>query len=136
MFILALVLLPFATYAQTLEECQQAAEQNYPLIRQYDLIKKTTDLTVSNIAKGWLPQVSASGPDAGLNLTNMAFMQQHHTETALPYSTADAQRQSVVQQLLMEVELLALLLALYLQLTQQTLLVYADTHRRELKRTS
>ena len=60
MFILALVLLPFATYAQTLEECQQAAEQNYPLIRQYDLIKKTTDLTVSNIAKGWLPQVSAS----------------------------------------------------------------------------
>ena len=29
MFILALVLLPFATYAQTLEECQQAAEQNY-----------------------------------------------------------------------------------------------------------
>lgn len=60
MFILALVLLPFATYAQTLEECQQAAEQNYPLIRQYDLIKKTTDLTVSNIAKGWLPQVPAS----------------------------------------------------------------------------
>ena len=60
MFILALVLLPFATYAQTLEECQQAAEQNYPLIRQYDIIKKTTDLTVSNIAKGWLPQVSAS----------------------------------------------------------------------------
>lgn len=60
MFILALVLLPFATYAQTLEECQQAAEQNYPLIRQYDLIKKTTDLTVSNIAKGWLPQVSVS----------------------------------------------------------------------------
>ena len=60
MFILALVLLPFATHAQTLEECQQAAEQNYPLIRQYDLIKKTTDLTVSNIAKGWLPQVSAS----------------------------------------------------------------------------
>ena len=46
--------------AQTLEECQQAAQQNYPLIRQYDLIEKTTDLTVSNIMKGWLPQVSAS----------------------------------------------------------------------------
>ena len=46
--------------AQTLEECQQAAEQNYPLIHQYDLIAKTTDLTVSNIQKGWLPQVSAS----------------------------------------------------------------------------
>ena len=46
--------------AQTLEECQQAAERNYPLIRQYGLIEKTTALTVLNIQKGWLPQVSAS----------------------------------------------------------------------------
>lgn len=46
--------------AQTLEECQQAAEKNYPLIRQYGLIEKTTKLTVSNIQKGWLPQVSAT----------------------------------------------------------------------------
>ena len=46
--------------AQTLEECQQAAERNYPLIQQYDLISRTTDLTVANIQKGWLPQVSAS----------------------------------------------------------------------------
>ena len=46
--------------AQTLAECQQAAERNYPLIQQYDLIAKTTELTVANIGKGWLPQVSAS----------------------------------------------------------------------------
>ena len=46
--------------AQTLEECLQAAERNYPLIRQYGLIEKTTELTVANIQKGWLPQVSAS----------------------------------------------------------------------------
>ena len=46
--------------AQTLEECQQAAERNYPLIRQYDLIEKTSSITVSNISKGWLPQISAS----------------------------------------------------------------------------
>ena len=45
---------------QTLEECQQAAEKNYPLIRQYGLIEKTTQLTVANIKKGWLPQVTAS----------------------------------------------------------------------------
>ena len=50
----------FNLSAQTLEECQRAAEQNYPLIRQYDLIEKTTNLTVANIQKGWLPQVSAS----------------------------------------------------------------------------
>ena len=53
-----LTLLPLS--AQTLEECQQAAERNYPLIRQYGLIEKTTALTVANIQKGWLPQVSAS----------------------------------------------------------------------------
>ena len=46
--------------AQSLEECQQAAEKNYPLIRQYGLIEKTTELTVDNIQKGWLPQVTAS----------------------------------------------------------------------------
>ena len=53
-------MLPTAIMAQTLEECQQAAERNYPLIKQYGLIEKTTQLTVSNIQKGWLPQVSAS----------------------------------------------------------------------------
>ena len=58
--ILELMLLPMAVQAQTLEQCQQAAEKNYPLIRQYDLISKTTDLTIANIGKGWLPQVSAS----------------------------------------------------------------------------
>jgi len=55
-----LLLLPLLVRAQTLEDCQRAAEQNYPLIRQYDLIEKTTNLTVANIRKGWLPQVSAS----------------------------------------------------------------------------
>lgn len=53
-----LILLPMAAQGQTLEECQQAAEHNYPLIRKYDLISKTTALTVANIQKGWLPQVS------------------------------------------------------------------------------
>lgn len=52
--------MPFMAVAQTLDECQQAAERNYPLIRQYDLIAQTTDLTVSNIGKAWLPQVSAT----------------------------------------------------------------------------
>ena len=58
--ILALFMLPIMAQAQSLEDCQQAAERNYPLIRQYGLIKETTDLTVANIQKGWLPQVSAS----------------------------------------------------------------------------
>ncbi len=58
--ILGLMMLPMMALGQTLEECQQAAERNYPLIRQYGLIEQTTALTVSNIQKGWLPQVSAS----------------------------------------------------------------------------
>ena len=55
-----MMLLPLLAQGQTLEECQQAAERNYPLISQYGLIEKTTDLTVSNLSKGWLPQVTAS----------------------------------------------------------------------------
>lgn len=58
--IIVLTMMSIMAQAQTLEECQQAAERNYPLIQQYDLINKTTELTVSNIQKGWLPQVSAS----------------------------------------------------------------------------
>ena len=57
-FALAAACIP--ALGQTLEECQRAAEQNYPLIRQYGLIEKTTQLTLANIQKGWLPQVSAT----------------------------------------------------------------------------
>ena len=59
-FVLGLMMLPMLAIGQTLDDCQQAAEKNYPLIRQYGLIEKTTQLTVANIQKGWLPQVSAS----------------------------------------------------------------------------
>ena len=59
-FVTALLLLATSGQAQTLEECQQAAERNYPLIRQRDLVGKLAELTVANIGKGWLPQVSAS----------------------------------------------------------------------------
>ena len=53
------VLFP-AVRAQSLEECRQAAEHNYPIIRQYDLIARTTELTVRNIQKAWFPQISVT----------------------------------------------------------------------------
>ena len=56
--IYGLLALTMGTQAQTLVECQRAAEQNYPLIQRYGLIEKTTELTVANTQKGWLPQVS------------------------------------------------------------------------------
>ena len=55
-----LLLLMTAAYSQTLQECMRMAHDNYPLIRQYNLIRQTTEYTVSNIKKGWLPQVTAN----------------------------------------------------------------------------
>ena len=54
----ALIMMATVIQAQTLEECQLAAEKNYPMIKQYDLISQTTQLTVKNIMKGWLPQIA------------------------------------------------------------------------------
>ena len=45
----------------TLESCKQQARENYPLVRQYDLIQLSEQYTLSNVAKGNLPQISISG---------------------------------------------------------------------------
>ena len=42
----------------TLEECLKLAKENYPLIRQHDLIEQAKDYTVSNLSKNYLPQLS------------------------------------------------------------------------------
>ena len=68
------------------------------------------------------------GPDAGLDFTDVPFVEQHHAEATLSDAAADAQRQLVVQQLLVEIELFALLLMLNLQLSEQRLLIDADAH--------
>lgn len=58
--ILIALFLPLMAHAQTLEECYRAAEHNYPLIKQYELMEQTTHLTMANVQKGWLPQITAS----------------------------------------------------------------------------
>lgn len=60
MLLLPLLMLFGRILAQPLEVCQQAAEENYPLIRRYGMIEKTKALTLDNIAKAWLPQVTLS----------------------------------------------------------------------------
>ena len=45
----------------TLEECYDLAEKNFPLVRQYDLIERSEDINLSNVAKGHLPRLSVSG---------------------------------------------------------------------------
>ncbi|MDR1600883.1 MAG: TolC family protein [Tannerella sp.] len=42
----------------TWTQCQASARENYPLIRQYDLVRQSTDYSIANAAKAWLPQVS------------------------------------------------------------------------------
>lgn len=51
----------FAQEKITLDQCQQLAQENYPLIKQYDLIDKSANFTVANIGKSYLPQVSLNG---------------------------------------------------------------------------
>ncbi|MCL9805888.1 TolC family protein [Flavobacterium amniphilum] len=42
----------------TLDGCHHNAEQQYPLIKKRDLITKSLEYSISNISKGYLPQLS------------------------------------------------------------------------------
>lgn len=44
----------------SLEQCYAAAQRNYPLVRQYELIEKSKDYTLSNASRAYLPQVTFS----------------------------------------------------------------------------
>lgn len=47
-----------ASASLTIEECQQSAAENYPLVKRYALIEQTEGYTLSNLSKGYLPQIS------------------------------------------------------------------------------
>lgn len=61
----------------TIREAYQLARKNYPIIRQQGLIEKTRDYSVSNAAKGYLPQLTVQG---------QATYQSAVTEFKLPVS--------------------------------------------------
>lgn len=42
----------------TLDECRRLAREHYPEIRQYDLVRRTEEYTLSNARWAWLPQLS------------------------------------------------------------------------------
>ena len=44
-----------------MEQCKAWARDNYPVIKQYDLVEQSRRFTVANAAKAWLPQVGVSG---------------------------------------------------------------------------
>ena len=45
----------------TIEECFQKARENYPLIKQFDLIEQSKAFNMATVGKNWLPQISLSG---------------------------------------------------------------------------
>ncbi|MBT8229614.1 MAG: TolC family protein [Bacteroidia bacterium] len=45
----------------TIEKCYELAKTNYPLIRQLDIIEKSTQYNLSNASHGKLPQISLNG---------------------------------------------------------------------------
>jgi outer membrane protein TolC len=60
-----LAFFPALTQAQstslTLDACYALARENYPLVKQRELIAKTREYSIDNIAKGNLPQVIIAG---------------------------------------------------------------------------
>lgn len=50
----------FAQNTLTIEQCQQMAKENYPLIKRYELIERSKEYNLSNAGKGYLPQFSLS----------------------------------------------------------------------------
>jgi outer membrane protein TolC len=45
----------------TLNDCYRLALQNYPQVKQRELIAKTAEYTIENIQKGYLPQLNING---------------------------------------------------------------------------
>lgn len=62
LFFIMFFTVAISTRAQvTLDECRHAAQENYPLVRQYSLIQLAEQYNLSNASKGNLPQINISG---------------------------------------------------------------------------
>jgi outer membrane protein TolC len=63
-----------AQEALTITQCYELARNNYPLIKQYDLISKTEQYNLANAAKGWWPQITAGAKATyQSNVTQLPF---------------------------------------------------------------
>ena len=64
--LILLCFLPLAAVAQdikslNLQKAHELAQQNYPLVKQRDLVRQTTNISIENLSKGFWPQFSLSG---------------------------------------------------------------------------
>ena len=53
--------MPTSAEEYTLDGIQQLARANYPAIRQFELIDRIADFTLTNASSAWAPQISLSG---------------------------------------------------------------------------
>src|SRR5664279_4668105 len=64
-FLFGFLLIGLSARAQntvyTLEKCYALARQNYPLIKKHGLIARSSQYSLENAGKGWLPQFSLAG---------------------------------------------------------------------------
>lgn len=61
-----LLAMPLQLFSQplqklTLEQAYELSAKNYPAVKQKDLVKQTAAISIGNLQKGFLPQVSISG---------------------------------------------------------------------------
>ena len=103
----------------SLQKAYELAQQNYPLIKQRELIKQTTGYTIDNLSKGFLPQLSFSGqathqsavtgvdiPVPGISFSSVSKSQYKLLAdvTQLVYDGGIIKQQKTIQQLGDEVE--------------------------------
>jgi outer membrane protein TolC len=65
-YVIPALLSGFCLHAQdisrlTLQQAYDLARQNYPMIRQKNLVHQTASITIENLSKGFLPQLNISG---------------------------------------------------------------------------
>ncbi|MEO8472014.1 MAG: TolC family protein [Chryseolinea sp.] len=59
---IAAILITTSAHAQLkLQECYESARQNYPMVKQHELIQKSRDYSVHNASLGYLPTVAING---------------------------------------------------------------------------
>ncbi len=52
----------------TIEQCVRMAQDNYPLIKKYELLEATKDIELSDINRSWLPRLDIYGQVTGQNV--------------------------------------------------------------------
>lgn len=70
----------------TLDECHRKAREHHPIARQKDLIARSSDYTVANANRGYLPQLSLSGRSTDQSDPAMRGLETDQTQLVAEFS--------------------------------------------------